>query len=359
MNYDASELVAAANELTKKLDNISPSELQQLTQVPGFDQFSQQAAGLLPNNFIKTGIDGVKNLLNPTNLASQLTQGLNQIAGSIQSQATGMLNAVAGKVMGSFGGFNAGGLVDQASSLLSQMSDAFSIKSADQMVGIFSNLTQGAQFGNIQSAMQSTFDAASNLTPKGIRDLANPAAFQSKLASTVNNAKSSITDTAKQMAVEQAQGLSLNSTGQLPLQQLSSPKFSGDNSKGYPLAAYLTVYWSKGSGTDIWTAAKMSSTGRVLAEGVSAAVDPVIIPYLSRIDIPYLGTRFAVDTGGAVKARKASGGRRPVIDVYFEKKQDAMAFITSIPTKEVVVTVYPPKGPYKYAKYSSPTYGTA
>lgn len=359
MNYDASELVAAAGELTKKLDNISPSELRQLTQVPSFDQFSQQAAGLLPNNFIKTGIDGVKNLLNPTNFASQLTQGLTQIAGSIQSQATGMLNAVAGKAMGSFGSFNAGGLLDQASSLLSQMSDAFSIKSADQMVGIFSNLTQGVQFGNIQSAMQSTFDTASNLTPKGIRDLANPAAFQSKLTSTVNSAKSNIADTAKQMAVEQTQGLNLNSTGQLPLQQLSSPKFSGDNSKGYPLAAYLTVYWSKGSGTDIYTAAKMSSTGRVLAEGVSAAVDPVIIPYLSRIDIPYIGTRFAVDTGGAVKARKASGGRRPIIDVYFEKKQDAIAFITSIPTKEVVVTVYPPKGPYKYAKYSSPTYGTA
>lgn len=359
MNYDSNDLVAAANELQQKLDGISTSELQQLTQIPGFDQFSQQASGLLPNNFIQTGVDGVQNLLNPTKFASQMAQGLGQVASSIQSQATGMLNAIAGKITGSFSGFNAGGLMDQASSLLSQMSDAFSIKSADQMVGIFSNIAQGAQMGNIQSAMQSGFDSVSKFSPKGIRDLSNPAFFQEKISSTVNAANSNITSTAKQMAIEQAQGLSVGSTGQIPLQQLSSPSFSGDNSKGTQLAVHLTVYWSKGSGTDIWSAAKMSSTGRVLAQGVSAAVDPVIIPYLSRLEIPYAGTRFAVDTGGAVKSRKASGGRRPIVDIYFERKQDALAFINSIPTKDVVITFYPPKSEYKYAKYSPPTYGTA
>lgn len=359
MNYNATDLTAVAQELQSKLEGLNQAELQQLTNIPSFDQFGQQASALLPDNFINVASNGAQQLLSPTNFANKMTQGLNQIAPQVQQQATGLINAVAGKTIGNIGSFDAAGALDQLDSLLSQMSNKFSIKSADQMISALTNSVQGGQIGNIQSAMQNAFSSASQLTPKGIRDLANPSNLTNKINETVSNAKNNITSAAQQMALDQANNPGFSNSGQLPFQQLSSPSFSGSNENGFQLAVRLTVYWSKGSGTDYYTAKKLSSTGRILAEGISAAVDPVIIPYLSRMDIPYVGTRLAVDTGGAVKARRASGGRLPIVDVYFEKKETALAFTRSIPTQEVVITVYPPKSQYKYAKYSPPTYGAA
>lgn len=358
VNYNATDITAAAQELQSKLTDITQAELQQMTNIPSFDQFSQQASALLPNNFISTASNGAQQLLSPTNFTNKMTQGLNQIAPQLQQQASGLLNSVAGKTLGSAGSFNASNALDQLDSMLSQMSNKFSIKSTDQLVGALTNAVQGSQLGNIQSAVQNAFSSAAQLTPKGIRDLANPTNLTNKINETVANAKNSVSDAAKQMAQQQANNPAFSNSGQLPFQQLSSPSFSGSNENGFRLAVRLTVYWSKGSGTDYYTAQKLSSTGRILAEGVSAAVDPVLIPYLSRLDIPYAGTRFAVDTGGAVKARRASGGRLPIVDIYFEKKETALAFARSVP-QEVIVTVYPPKSPYKYAKYSPPTYGAA
>lgn len=359
MNYNAADLTTVAQELQNKLSGITQAELQQMTSVPSFDQFGQQASALLPNNFINAASNGAQQLLSPSNFTNKMTQGLNQIAPQVQQQATGLINAVAGKTIGNIGSFDATGALDQLDSLLSQMSNKFSIKSADQMVGALTNAAQGSQIGNIQSAMQNAFSSVSQLTPKGIRDLANPSNLTNKINETVASAKNNISNVAQQMAFDQVNNPGFSNSGQLPFQQLSSPAFSGGNENGYKLAVRLTVYWSKGSGTDYYTAQKLSSTGRILAEGISAAVDPVIIPYLSRIDIPYAGTRLAVDTGGAVKARRASGGRLPIVDIYFEKKETALAFTKSIPTQEVVVTVYPPKSQYKYARYSPPTYGAA
>jgi len=105
------------------------------------------------------------------------------------------------------------------------------------------------------------------------------------------------------------------------------------------IKARLTVYWAKGSGTDNDTARKKSSSGTRLREGISVAVDPRLIPFYKRLYIPNLGIRVAHDTGTAVKQKKASGGKLPVIDIFFEKKQDALNFAYNNP-KIVTVSVY-------------------
>lgn len=105
------------------------------------------------------------------------------------------------------------------------------------------------------------------------------------------------------------------------------------------IKARLTVYWAKGEGTDSDTARKRSSSGTRLREGVSVAVDPRLIPFYKRLYIPNLGIRVAHDTGTAVKQKKASGGKLPVIDVFFEKKKDALRFAYNNP-KIVTVSVY-------------------
>ena len=86
----------------------------------------------------------------------------------------------------------------------------------------------------------------------------------------------------------------------------------------------ITGYWP---GEDEWSSRYQSSTGTRLRAGRHCAVDPDIIPLWSKIRI-LNGKRewVAVDTGTAVKSKKASGGKLPVVDVFAasEKQFKAM-----------------------------------
>src|SRR5438874_1714120 len=93
--------------------------------------------------------------------------------------------------------------------------------------------------------------------------------------------------------------------------------------------ARITVYWaSGGSGSDKNTRNHRCATGTKLRAG-HCAVDPKHIPYGSRVLLPNGETLAAVDTGTAVKNRKAAriGGRNLsekralVIDRFFETKR--------------------------------------
>jgi 3D (Asp-Asp-Asp) domain-containing protein len=86
----------------------------------------------------------------------------------------------------------------------------------------------------------------------------------------------------------------------------------------------ITGYWP---GEDEWSSRYQSSTGTKLRAGRHCAVDPDIIPLWSKIRV--MGAKrewVAVDTGTAVKSKKASGGKLPVIDVFAasEKQFNAM-----------------------------------
>ena len=97
--------------------------------------------------------------------------------------------------------------------------------------------------------------------------------------------------------------------------------------------ARVTVYWaSGGKGSDHWTRRHVCSTGARLRAG-HCAVDPRRIPYGSKVTLPD-GTLVAVDTGSAVRSRKAArlAGRTAVernalvIDRFFETKQQALSW---------------------------------
>jgi len=104
------------------------------------------------------------------------------------------------------------------------------------------------------------------------------------------------------------------------------------------LTVRLTVYWAKGGNTDSNSRKCLSSTGYTLKQGDSIAVDPKIIPYNKDVIIPNVGLVKAVDTGTDVVGKKASGGRMPVIDVFFMHKEDAERFANNYP-KVVKVAV--------------------
>jgi 3D (Asp-Asp-Asp) domain-containing protein len=124
--------------------------------------------------------------------------------------------------------------------------------------------------------------------------------------------------------------------------------FSREN----PLLARITVYWAHGGrGADRYTRQHKSATGQRLRVG-HCAVDPKRIPYGSRVVLPDGTVLSAVDTGTAVRNRKAARrlGRTPyersaiVIDKFFETKQQALAWANANPSF-VNVKVIPPNAP--------------
>lgn len=103
--------------------------------------------------------------------------------------------------------------------------------------------------------------------------------------------------------------------------------------------ARITVYWaSGGAGSDSDTRNHRCATGARLRNG-HCAVDPRRIPFGSRIVLPTGETLAAVDTGTAVKNRKAArlSGRNAiergalVIDRFFETKGQALAWAAKNP----------------------------
>jgi 3D (Asp-Asp-Asp) domain-containing protein len=118
------------------------------------------------------------------------------------------------------------------------------------------------------------------------------------------------------------------------------------------LLARVTVYWAHGGrGGDRYTRQHKSATGTRLHVG-HCAVDPKKIPYGSRVVLPDGTTLAAVDTGSAVRNRKAArrGGRTSdernalVIDKFFETKGQALAWANTNPPF-VSVKVVPPNAP--------------
>jgi 3D (Asp-Asp-Asp) domain-containing protein len=114
------------------------------------------------------------------------------------------------------------------------------------------------------------------------------------------------------------------------------------------MLARVTVYWaSGGGGSDHWTRRHICATGARLRAG-HCAVDPRRIPYGSKVSLPD-ATLLAVDTGSAVRSRKAArrSGRTAlernalVVDRFFETKQQALGWARRNPTF-MLVRVSPP-----------------
>ncbi len=118
------------------------------------------------------------------------------------------------------------------------------------------------------------------------------------------------------------------------------------------LLARVTVYWAHGGrGSDRYTQQHKSATGQRLQQG-HCAVDPRKIAYGSRVVLPDGTTLNAVDTGTAVRNRKAArkAGRTAdersaiVIDKFFENKRQALMWANTNPPF-VNVKVIPPNAP--------------
>jgi 3D (Asp-Asp-Asp) domain-containing protein len=172
----------------------------------------------------------------------------------------------------------------------------------------------------------------------------------------VENASKSLAHTAKDAVIATSKAAvratkSLTSSMKRELAQASVKAKSVADASGRALGqhlARLTAYWS-GEG-DYYTRHHLSATGVRLHNG-HCAVDPSVIPYGSVVDIEGLGRYLAVDTGSAVRTRRAareSGHNRGeraalVVDLYFENRREGERFAANGP-KFASVTWWTPDG---------------
>ena len=129
------------------------------------------------------------------------------------------------------------------------------------------------------------------------------------------------------------------------------------------LLARVTVYWASGGhGSDHYTRQHRCATGARLCAG-HCAVDPRRIPYGSQIIFPDRTKLLAVDTGTAVKNRKAArlAGRTVnernaiVVDRFFETKQQALSWARRNPAFMPVRVMAPEYGSQSSVPQIAPT----
>lgn len=120
---------------------------------------------------------------------------------------------------------------------------------------------------------------------------------------------------------------------------MATRSVSSTSLRDQSMLARVTVYWaSGGKGSDHYTRQHKTATGLRLRTG-HCAVDPRRIPYGSKIVLPDGAALAAVDTGTAVKSRKAArqSGRTAdersalVVDRFFETKRQALAWAKTHP----------------------------
>jgi 3D (Asp-Asp-Asp) domain-containing protein len=134
-----------------------------------------------------------------------------------------------------------------------------------------------------------------------------------------------------------ADAIQLNLRSLMLAESLTSPSHKAKRKSAGQASglARVTVYWPAEG--DFYTRNRKSSTGTRLRDG-HCAVDPKVIPYGSVVNVPGIGRLVAVDTGGAVKSRRAArltGRTREqrgaiVIDVFCSTRAKAKALIKRI-----------------------------
>lgn len=357
MDFNTDSIVKSAQNFSDKSEIANISEINNSTQP---DYFSSLVGNVLPENIINYDSKGIPNIGSAKNFNNNINLNIEKTKSYLNNVTETSLNNVIGKNKPNIGSTDP--TYKGYSSLemqLIQQSQNFSKLSNSQANFILNTISNSNDISIISNSMMSSIENINKLSPKQKRDLRYPDKFNITLNNTVSESIEKGKSESFKLSNNAVNNNTLINSGQNALKQYSSPIYSGDNTLGFRLKVRRTVYWAIGPNTDPDSANYISATGRRLQQGISAAVDndPINgIPFLSVLIFDDIGTRYAVDTGGAVKGRVASNGLLPIVDIFFNTREEALKFASNTP-EETFVTVYPPKTKYVYVKNSPPTYG--
>jgi hypothetical protein len=338
VNFSASEVQEDLQALKDKLeDGITIDDLLSITNLPILSEFSQAAGGLLPVNLLKIGADGKVDLLSLTELQQALSKGLGDIKGYLEGEVLGLFNALKGEVEAVYN--QAKEVYEELSNLgeTLQKDNSLVFDAAISALNGATGLNINAQsLATLKKAGVDTMNNLSDLSPKQIKDLADPNFF-GKLVNTTLDASIAATGVAAEILGEQSiSNAQLNNSSYMDLFRSSSPE------KTKTIPVYRQVYWAKGEGATPEAAAKKSSSGNhQLVDDYSLAVDNSNILLESKITFADDSKeREAVDV--ATKAKGLSiTGPYPVVAIFFEEREKALEYRRKYP-KYVNATIKTP-----------------
>jgi hypothetical protein len=342
MNFNAEELTSGATELLGSLsEGISIESIFSSLQLPQLDQFSQLASSLLPQNLTSVDSEGFFSLLNPLELQKTVKSGIDGLQDVIKQEINDVIGEVTSIVQqGSDTINNVGNTLQSLGKKLTTdqlgfFEEAFTTASSMFDLGIDVGVVS-----NFANSVSTATNTIRELSPKQIRDLADPEYLQSVVSTTLETANSLLETEVLNTAVEYASlPVSVGAVNNL-FSSVNSllggvgPKASGEP---YDLQVRVSTYFGKGDGGDIDAFNKKSATKQQLVSGKSAAVDNVKIRYGSKIEVPGLGTFNAVD-----KIKSAGVD----LQLFYEDANKAAEAESKIKSS-MVVKVTPPGGGVK------------
>lgn len=351
MIYNLPDLNTSKSSLIQKLQ--SPSNFNAFTATPSFDSLGNELVKVTTDTLLGMGNVAITTLGSRSGLAGTITGVANNILPIIAQTTQEILNIAKG--IGAVSNVDIGTLFYGLGTDLLQQAQSFSYSVAQQVVGMVTNISNITQMGTMASSVFQNIDSIANFSTKQVRDLNQQSNFVATLEGIIKKSYDGFVSTTTGNVLDIASNSNFTKSGQQNLAQLSKPQLSGNNAAGDTMLVRRTVYWAKGPNTDYNSANYKSSTGVRLQQGVSAAVDNTSILYFSTLIFNDIGSRIAVDTGGAVKRRAASNGTIPVVDIFFDTSIDALNFANSSPA-EVLVKVIPPKSNYNFKLNDIPQY---
>lgn len=351
MNFDAPDFQNDLKGVTEKLDSgFSLENFNSLSNLPELSQFSELAKGLIPSNLIKADEKGKLRLPSLTELQQALQSGLSDIKGYLETEITSVFNSLKGEVEG---------VVDEAKKVYEDLSNlASSIqkdssKASDLALGALNGATglniTAQDLGALQKTATNTIESFTKLSPKKLKDLADPEFFGRMVNATTNASLDMVGKNAELMSMESLINDQLDSSGYTKLHKSSIesgknvlPKEKESDDTSYKKVVYRAVYWGNGEGALPEANAKKANSGSKLVDDYSLAVDNSKILVGSKVKFSDdKKEREAVDVATPSKGITTSG-ENPTVAIYFDTKEKAQAYLKAHPERNVAATIVVP-----------------
>jgi hypothetical protein len=350
VNFNAPDFLSDLENTKDKLDGgVSLDQIQSALDIPELSEFSKLAQGLLPENLIKSDANGKLGLPTLTELQQSLYSGLTDIKGYLEKEITGVFDSLIGEVRGVY---------DEAKSVYNDLTNAVSSIQKDSStvadIGLAAlnnatglNIT-AQSVGNLQKSISNSIESFTTLSPKKIKDLADPNFYGRMVDATLNNTLDAAGKNAELAGLEGILNDQIDSSAYVSMFKSSIesgknvlPKQKESDDTQYKVVVKRTVYWGAGEGATPEGAAKKANTGNKLVDDYSLLVDNSKIIVGSKVKFDDdKKEREAVDVATPSKGVSISG-EYPTIAIYFDKKEKAQAYTKVHPNSVInaIVTV--------------------
>lgn len=351
MNLNAPDFLNDLKGIESKLDEgVSLDTIANAANLPELSEFSELAKGLLPENLIKFDENGKLGLVSLNQLQSALFNGLTDIKGYLENEITGVFNSIKGEIEGVYN--EAKAVYDDLSNLAQNIQNDSSVV-ADLAVSALNSATglnvNVQDLANLQTTVTNTIESFAQLSPKKVKDLADPKFFGRVVNATLNTSLDLVAQTAELTAIQGLLNDQLDSSGYANLFKgaIESgknllPKEKEEDDTKYNVPVYRTVYWGKGEGALPEAAAEKANSGNKLKNDYSLAVDNSKIILGSKVKFADdKKEREAVDVATPSKGITISG-ENSTVAIYFETKEKAQAYLKAHPERNILASVTVP-----------------